>query len=1069
MEGLWILRYMRQLASCACQVSLDEIVLRLQEQQALTEEETRRLQEFTATPARADALVDTLAKKGKSYLQALQNCIENSHSFLYLRMRHYDPLVLTHLEKVETKDQHSPLTQLDSLLMVEGLTDAQLQEHDFIQLELGETGRGTPRKLSLEKLLMPLSLVTLPPRVTLTLGVAGAGKSTLVRLFVERWIRGEVCPNITCVMAVNIWELNIYDRLSVERLVRLACPRYSAPPAGSLLILDGLDGLRNPLDFSESIACTDSKKELPPECIITNILRGNLLPETSVWVTSRPGAAACIPGGLVDRMTEIPGLGTGDIATFLRRLLPGSNGLAQRVWDHLQSHRSLLTLCSVPGLCHLIGTSLGYMLLTQDSPYLPGTLSAIYSWYLKAQLSDREGSEQLGSVRRMVGSLGRLAFNGLVRRQSVFYESDLKFCGIETSLTPGGIASRLLVSQSSPSCVSYCFSHRSLQDFLAAIHYHSAAKRAIFDLFADGAMSWPKLGFMSHYKSVVQRALQADGLQLAIFLRFLSGLLSPRVLRDLSGCLPGKEEPGGYQGPAVEYLHSILCAGKAVSSGAVNLVYCLQEMGNTELTSGVEEALNNGTLGGKMNMLGCCALAFLLRASKSCAQEINLSQCLTYSLVQILLPQLQYCTNIRMENNQFKDDVMELLASVLHNKDCAIQKLSLAENRLFNRGVKALSRALMVNRTLSSLDLHGNCIGPSGARALAECLMNNQVLVNLNLQNNQIKSEGAQYLSESLLVNRKLKALNVQKNKIKADGSESLAFCLKQNQVLQELWLSGNTIGDEGAAALAEALTENSSLRILDLQSNSISNCGLSRLTDGLSHNHSLRHLNLRENSISIEGSLALAESLKRNCTLTHLDLTANLLHDEGVEALAGTLKDNRSLESLHLQWNFLRVRSARSLAGALRTNRSLRYLDLQENALGDEGAAALSNALRENPTLSALYLQGTGIGPSGAHSLSEALMVNKGLTTLDLRGNNIGLRGAKAIAGALRVNSSLQTLNLQENSIGLDGAICLANAMSGNRSLTCISLQGNNIGQSGAKVISDTIRSEAPHCKVEI
>ncbi|KAM8960396.1 NLR family CARD domain-containing protein 3 [Pelodytes ibericus] len=1065
--GLWILRYRRQLASCACPVSLHEIIIKLQGVQLLTEEETQRLQEFASLPMRAEVLLDMVAGKGKSSLQVLQNCIESSHTYLYLRMRHYDPLVLKHLEKVDIKGQH--LTQLDSLLMVEGLTDAQLQEHDVVQLELGQVGRGTPRRLPLENLLMPLSRVSLPPRITLTLGVAGAGKSTLVRLFVERWIRGGVCPNIKCVMALHLWELNVYDRLSAERLVRLASPRHSVPPLGSLLILDGLDELRAPLDFSESIACTDPQKELPPECLVTNILRGNLLPETAVWVTSRPGAAAFIPGGLVDRMTEIPGLGPDDIRVSLEQLLPDTKGLAQRVCDHLQSHRSLQALCPVPALCRIMGTSMGFLLRTQETPHLPKTLSSIFSWYLKAQMSDRDSSEQPVSDRRTVGNLGRLAFNGFIRKRTVFYESDLRSCGIDSPLTVGSLSARLLLPHNSPSCMSFSFSHLLLQEFLAAIHYYSSAKRAIFDLFADGSMSWPKLGFLNHYKSAVQRTLQADEMQIPIFLRFLSGLLSPHVLRVLSGCLPGKEEPCVHRGPAIDYLLSLLCTGRAVSCGAVNLVCCLQELGHKELTSGVEEALRNGTLGGKLNMLGCCALAYLLRASNSCAHEANLSQCLSYNLVQNLLPQLQYCTNIRMENNNFKDDVMELLASILHNKDCAIQRLSLAENRLTNRGVKVLGRALMVNRTLVSLDLHGNSIGSNGVKSLAEALRNNQVLHSLNLQNNQIKSEGTQFLAQALQVNRKLKALNIQKNHIEARGAESLALCLKQNQVLQDLWLSSNSLGDRGAAALAEALIGNSSLRTLDLQSNSISNRGLSSLTSGLSQNHSLKHLNLRENSISIEGSRDLAESLKKNCTLVHLDLTANLLHDEGVEALAGALQENRSLESLHLQWNFLRVGSARFLANALLTNQSLTCLDLQENALGDEGLAVLSKALQVNSTLSALYLQGTAIGPTGAQSLADALAVNKGLKILDLRGNNIGLRGAKALAAALRVNTSLQTLNLQENAIVLDGAICLANAVSSNCSLTLISLQGNYIGQSGAKVISDTIKSNAPNCKVEI
>ncbi|XP_068100309.1 NLR family CARD domain-containing protein 3 isoform X2 [Hyperolius riggenbachi] len=1071
MEGLWILRYRRQLASCSCKNSLREIMAKLQELQMLSAEEVRRLQELTPLSKQAEALMDTLGGKGRWFLQGLQTCIENSRSCLYLRMRHYDPLVKKHLDSVKY-DQHPLLAQLDSLLLVEGLTDAQLQEHDVIQLEVGQGGRGTPKRLPLEKLFMPLSKVSLPPRVTLTVGVAGAGKSTLVRLFVEKWMQGLLCTHMPCLLTVNLWELNTYDRLSAEKLVRIACPRCSVPPPNSLLILDGLDELRAPLDFSDSMASTDPQKELSPECLITNILRGNLLPNVSVWVTSRPGASARIPGGLVDRMTELSGLESSEIRLFMDQLLHDTSGTVDRICEHLECHRSLIALCSVPTLCHVIGVSLGYTLQAHDSTCqapLPRTLSAIFSWYLRAQFADLETIEQPSSARKTVGNLGKLAFQGLLKKRSIFYESDLKSCGIETPILPSSLCARLILPQNSPSCLAFCFSHLLLQEFLAAIHYYSTSKRAFFDLFADGGVPWPKLGFLNHYKSVTQRGLQSDGVYLSIFLRFLSGLLSPQVLRVLSSCLPNKEEPSSHRGQVVDYLQNLMRSGKSISCGMVNLMCCLHEMDHSEVICAMEEALKAGTLSGKLNPLACCALAFLQRTSLSCAQETNLSQCLNYSLVQNFLPQLQYCINLRMENNNFKDDVMELLATILRAKDCAIQRISLSENQLSNRGVKVLGRALMVNLTLSALDLHGNMIGPPGARALAEALRNNRVLLSLNLQNNQIKSEGAQYLSQALLQNRALTALNLKKNGIGWEGAASLANSLKENQVLQELWLSSNTLGDQGAAALADTLTINSSLVTLDLQSNSISNHGLKSLTIGLSQNHSLKHLNLRENSISIEGARALAQALQTNTTLAHLDLTANLLHDEGVEALSEALRDNCSLHTLHLQWNFLRVGSARFLADALRVNRCLRCLDLQENSIGDEGLSAICKALQENSTLSSLYLQGAAIGPSGAQSLSEALLVNKSLTTLDLRGNHIGLSGAKALSGALRGNCTLQTLNLQENAIGLDGAICLANAVSGNSSLVSLSLQGNNIGQSGAKVIADTLKTNAPHCTVTI
>lgn len=63
-----------------------------------------------------------------------------------------------------------------------------------------------------------------------------------------------------------------------------------------LLVLDGLDECKTPWDFSNTVACTDPKKEIQVDHLITNIIRGSLFPEVSVWITSTPGAAGQIPG-----------------------------------------------------------------------------------------------------------------------------------------------------------------------------------------------------------------------------------------------------------------------------------------------------------------------------------------------------------------------------------------------------------------------------------------------------------------------------------------------------------------------------------------------------------------------------------------------------------------------------------------------------------------------------------------------------------------------------------------------------------------------------------------------------
>ncbi|XP_060116804.1 NLR family CARD domain-containing protein 3 [Heteronotia binoei] len=999
-------------------------------------------------------------------------------------------MVAKHMETLQSwcgaSPDLGPLERLSNLLLVEGLTDLQQKQHDFVQIEATRGASRFSKKIPLDKLFLPLSKFSIPPRISVTVGVAGVGKSTSVKLFVHAWAKGETGKDFEFVLPLTFQELNTYDKLSGERLIRLAAPHLtessylSVGTSRTLLILDGLDEFKTPLDFSDTVVCTDLQKEIQVDCLITNIIRGHLLREVCVWVTSRPMAAGQIPGGLVDRMTEIQGFGDAEIKDFLDHLFVENQNLSDSVREHLKANKSLYTLCAMPSFCRVCGSSTGYVLknagCSPDTSALPKTLSEIYSYYFKMVLySDGQKEtpriEQAAnnSSKKMMNCLGKLAFYSLIKRKYVFYEQDMKAYGVDLSSLHLSLCNRLLLKEEAPSSSVYYFPHLSFQEFLAATYYYASAKRALFDLFVESGMSWPKLGFLNHFRNAIQRSLQSEDGHLDIFVRFLAGLLSPQVNKALSDWLLVRDEHEGYRSQVVSLLQSLLAVDQAVSCRTVNLVRCLHEIQQAEIATHLEEALRTESLAGKLTPANCSALAYLLQTSELCSKEANLSGCLSFHAFQSLLSQLLYCSNLRLDNNRFKDSAMDLLGSVLSGKDCQIQKISLAENQIGNKGTKALARSLMVNRSLLALDLRSNSIGPQGAKALADSLKINQCLLSLNLQNNAIKEDGTKSLAEAFASNHTLRTLHLQKNGVGPQGSKKLAEALKKNWGLKELILSGNCVGDAGAAALAEGLKANHTLLTLDLQSSSISDVGVTALTCALRSNRGLISLNLRENSISKEGACEIARALRANGTLRNLDLAANLLQDEGAQAIALALKENQALTSLHLQWNFLQSRAAKALSQALQFNQSLTSLDLQENAIGDEGLTALASALKVNTTLTDLHLQVAMVGQSGARALAEALTVNHSLTTLDLRGNAIGLAGAKAMANALKVNCTLRRISLQENSLGLDGGICIATALAGSHGLTYVNLQGNRIGESGGKVIADTIRANAPECTVEI
>lgn len=600
-----------------------------------------------------------------------------------------------------------------TLLLVDGLSDLQQKEHDLMQVGATRGGkRNHLRQLGLAKLLEPMTRVSLPPRVSLTVGVAGIGKTTWLRHFVRQWSQGLICTDVSFVLPFSFCELNVLEKLSAERLVKLAFPHLTDPSlvlsssCRTLLILDGLDEFRCPLNFSDAASCTDPKKEVSIDDLVTNIIRGNLLPDVAVWLTCRPGVASLIPGGLVDRVTEIPGFSSMDIQSFLHHHY-SERGFSSKIYAHLESHKILMVMCYIPCICWIVADTLTYTMQSETQESLPKTCTELYAHFcsMKAELGEPRGREPVrmdqihGSNRKLLGNLGRMAFYGLLKHKYTFSEQDLRAYGVDLLLTQSSLGSGLLVREDSVISSTYRFTHLTLQEFLAATFYHVSSKRAIFDLFSESTMSWPKIGFQNHFKSAFQHSQQAEDGHLDVFVRFVTGLLCPAALKPLAGLLTLGKDDGSQKSWAAGFLQSLLVSGGAVVSlRAVNLAYCLQELQHTELLRSVEEDLRLGSLAGKLSRAHCVVLGYLLHVSPECSERTNLTGSLNYTTVKCLLPQLLYCSHLRLdvaqcrlskttkvklmfylfnrlENNHFKDDVMELLGSLLSAKDCHIQKI----------------------------------------------------------------------------------------------------------------------------------------------------------------------------------------------------------------------------------------------------------------------------------------------------------------------------------------------------------------------------------------------------------
>ncbi|CAI5670346.1 unnamed protein product [Oreochromis niloticus] len=151
-----------------------------------------------------------------------------------------------------------------------------------------------------------------------------------------------------------------------------------------VLIFDGLDECRLPLDFHKTTILTDPRKSTSVDVLLTNLIRGKLLPSARLWITTRPPAANQIPPDCVGMVTEVRGFTDPQKEEYFRKRFRDEEQ-ASRIISHIKTSRSLHIMCHIPVFCWITATVLEDVLETREGGELPQTLTEMYIHFLVVQ------------------------------------------------------------------------------------------------------------------------------------------------------------------------------------------------------------------------------------------------------------------------------------------------------------------------------------------------------------------------------------------------------------------------------------------------------------------------------------------------------------------------------------------------------------------------------------------------------------------------------------------------------------------------------------------------------------
>ena len=815
-------------------------------------------------------------------------------------------------------------------------------------------------------------------RCILVEGAPGVGKSTFAWEFCQQWGNGKILQQYRVILLLRLREKRVKEIKKDSDMFRRCEPIAVEEMCrnggeGVFLLLDGWDELPEELCEKDSF--------------FLDLIQGQVLPDATVLVTSRPHASKIIVTeckGCVFQHIQVAGFTEENVQAFIRSSIGDDSKLLEGLQTYVSSYPHIESMMYNPLNAAIVVEV--YRNSYKEESTIPKTMTELYSSLIRTLLLRylkehpvhgrrkwsrrfRQFSDLPLDVYQQFCEVCRLAYEGITNDQQVIFTDlpddfnslDLMQCVPELYVDKGVEP-------------SYNFLHLTIQEFLAA--YHVSLQSA------------------EQQVKIVHPMSSFSGKN-GMVLKFMAGLgkfegLPEGTVHGLLRCFIGimvslKLDDVIADGEMSDLLEIPTSCGYDIKLESLHCLY--EAKTRMSLLNTLVEVRFSEPFVDILSPFDYFIMGYVV-SHTSCQWNIQLGDDFLEELGEGGNSQIQaarFATGTNEDKALYPVSASTISIDISRPlKPTEIKNFLGANPSFLNRIIHFCLRIEHFDSTVITLLLHNLQLLPQLKSLWLHVRSRNHSLENSSMEISR------QTPSSLTLLFRKLKDYNLKRLGLPNLRIFELPDCQAFAQwlsspscCLEELDIGGNYLRCELTRVVVLGLRQNYCLHSLNLSTSQIPKDVLAPL-----FRLPLTKLWLKNCEVDEEGAKEISSALCNNANLKELNLSENYyVCDVGASALASALRHNMSLETVILKSCGIRSRGIANIAQALCRNNVLKELRITENFMNDsftaEAIRALSDMLEQNTALLILDLRVYGLTYEGVQPLLHSLTHNATLETL--------------------------------------------------------------------------------------